>query len=544
MADRSLRIRRRPRRAPTPPPSPARAETPLLQQMAALTAAAAPVEDPEKIFRSDGLGLADARRQWQSDAWAAVYRVGELAYFVSWRAGSCSRAALVASEIDPDTGLPTGGIADDNTEGQRVADYVHAIAGGPSGQAQFIKRAVECLTVPGEFWVAVLIRNTMRAGRLTKDTVWLAVSRDEIEPARAGGTTRIRLPDGKKHDFNPAVDSLVRVWNPDPRLAYEPNSLIRACLDPLREIVRTTKTIAAAQNSRLATAGILPIPQEADLPKAAPAPTSADKPAGSPAAAGQADPGRDLQQTLVDMASHSLENENTTLGVVPLVIKMPGEHIEKIRLIELAGDIPAEAAAIRDNAIQRLARGLDVSQERITGMGEGNHWSSWQISDEDVQLHVVPPLETVCHAVYEYLIAPLLAREGIDPDRYTLWYDTSRLTQDPDKSDEATSAAEAGVLKIAEQLRFLGLPEDGGYDLSTDEGRAEWAREAIIRDPSRLRALQPLVPELAGVEFPDPPAVQPSGGGSAVDESGAAQQREPQLEPDPQERPALRSVRQ
>lgn len=246
----------------------------------ALTAASAPIDDPAKMLKG-GLGR---QRDWQDEAWEMLRRVGELGYYVRWRSDSCSRVRLVASEIDPVTGEPTGSIADDNREGQRFAQIVREVAGGQLGQAQLIKRMTRILSVPGELWVAILVQTTRnrRTGRESRVEKWVPVTRKEIERSTNGRGVNIILPDGSKHEFNAANgDGMFRVWNPDTEKASEPDSPVRACLDALREIVATTKKIRNADLSRLINNGILFIPSEASLPSADDAPQAAGKPNGS-----------------------------------------------------------------------------------------------------------------------------------------------------------------------------------------------------------------------------------------------------------------------
>ena len=70
-----------------------------------LTAASQYLDDPAKSFKASI--MKSSTGDWQDRAWDMLDHVGELRYYVAWRANSCSRVRLVASELDPDTGLPT-----------------------------------------------------------------------------------------------------------------------------------------------------------------------------------------------------------------------------------------------------------------------------------------------------------------------------------------------------------------------------------------------------------------------------------------------------
>lgn len=45
---------------------------------------------------------------WQEQAWEFLDKVGELRYYVGWRSASVARCQLIGSDLDPDTGRPTG----------------------------------------------------------------------------------------------------------------------------------------------------------------------------------------------------------------------------------------------------------------------------------------------------------------------------------------------------------------------------------------------------------------------------------------------------
>ena len=77
---------------------------------------------------------------------------------------------------------------------------------------------------------------------------WLAFSRDEIK--KKGQQVSVVMPQGGEYELT-GDDTLFRVWIPHPRIAKEADSPVRAAMDDLREIVRTTRKIRNADNSRL-----------------------------------------------------------------------------------------------------------------------------------------------------------------------------------------------------------------------------------------------------------------------------------------------------
>lgn len=490
MAAPHLRVVRRPKGDP---------------RRSALTAASQYLDDPASSFKSS---VISNRNDWQEQAWEMLDAVGELRYYVAWRANSCSRVRLIASELDPNTGLPTG-----ECENPRVVEIVKAIAGGTLGQAQLLKRAVESLTVPGELWVAILASD----GGPER---WFVLSRDEIK--RKGRVVELTLPDGSVYEVVPGQDTMFRVWNPRPRKASEPDSPVRATMDSLREIVRTTKTISNASKSRLIGNGVVFVPHEMSLP-ATNAGTSMESDAvtGTPAV-------QQLQELLFQVAQTAYDDEDSMAALIPMFAAVPGEQVKNVSHLKFDNSVTDIAIKTRNDAIARLAMGLDVSPERLLGLGTtSNHWSAWAIGEEDVRLHIVPPVETVCLALTEHVLGTVLAREGLDPARFVVWYDATPLTADPDMTTSATNAFDRGVITADAYREFLGLG-DTGYDYSTMEGWQEWARDRVSVDPTLISTLAPLIDELSDLKpEPQPPQLAPQAP-PAIEQNP---EQEPQTEP-------------
>jgi hypothetical protein len=445
----------------------------------ALTAASQQITDPNRVFRTT-VGSVASVADWQDEAWDLFDLVGEFRYYVGWRAASCSRVRLIASDVDPQTGLPTG-----QTENARVNQIITSMAGGVPGQSQMIKRLTECLTVPGEAWQCIIF-DPLQGER------WITVTKEEMH--RNGRGVEIDLPEGGRHELAMPRDSLIRIWNPRPRKANEPDSPVRACLDPLREIVRTTKTISNASKSRLIGNGVVFVPQEMSLP-----PVNA--PGLSPIQFGPGTPAvQQLQELLWQVANTAYDDEDSMAALIPMFATVPAEFVDKVQHLKFDNTVTDIAIKVRNDAISRLAMGLDVSPERLLGLGnQSNHWSAWQIADEDVQLHIAPVMETICQTLNETILRVVFEREGIDPDRFMVWYDSSQLTIDPDKTDNAEKAFLNGTITAEAYRDYLGLANDDAYDYTTIEGWQQWAQDHVSAKPELMGTLAPLLGPIAEV---------------------------------------------
>jgi hypothetical protein len=529
-----------------------------------LTAASQTITNPGNTFRASIAGATTSEAQWQTAAWDYLDRVGELRYYVNWRASAASRCRLVASEFDDD-GTPTG-----KCDNDIVNAIVRDIGGGATGQSQLLGRITSLLTVPGEGYFAILTRDATTevegARRIApvpgedgmpEDGVeeWFVFSRDEItRKAAAPDAIELTLPDGIKHTYDPQTDVMFRVWQPHPRRATEADSPVRSNRDALNEIVRTTATIDNAGMSRLIGNGIVFVPQEMSLPGSTGAPT-AEPPVGGtqplPPGIPTMVPGsaQSLQDLLYEVGATAYKDQNSMAALLPLIAAAPGEWIKNVTHLRFDSTIPDTALTTRNAAFVRLARGLDVSPERLLGMGESNHWSSWQIDETDVRVHIAPPVELVCAALTQEVLNAALIEEGIDPALYTVWYDATPLTQDPDKTDEANDAHDRGALTTEAYRRRLGFDDAEGYDLTTLSGWEELARDRAAADVSLIPMLAPLlgdpVDEIKGtqkqiVEGESEPPSSEEGEGESEQEP--QQRTEPEPEPPPDHAAAVTAL--
>lgn len=494
MAAPDLRIVRRPRGQTRP----------------ALVAASAPIDNPNATFKNQ-VGLSQ-RTGWQTRAWEYLDKVGELRYYVSWRSNACSQVRLVASELD-DQGRPTG-----HCENEAVNRIASAIGGTHLQRTAWLKRTVECLSVVGETFTAILfLPDSPPQG------TWFTFSRDEIRKSGPNETV-VELPDGTEHTLVKGVDSLRRVWEPHPRRAKEADSPVRAADDSLAEIVRTTRKIRHADTSRLIGAGVVFVPQEMSLPAVQGTPAIDGHLGGVPTpvslqgatAAGQ------LNEMLFDVAKAALKNEDSFAAQIPLFASVPGEMINKVQHLKFGDDVTDLAIKTRNDAIARLAMSLEVSPERLLGLGSStNHWSAWAIGDDDVQLHIAPAMKTICDAVTQWVFHPALERAGIDPAKYVLWYDASGLTEDPDKTDDATDAFDRGAITADAYREFLGLGATGYNLVSGDLSEwRKWAVDQVANEPTLITTLLPLLgDEVQNLDFPQAAAIEGSQGGEGRSDS-------------------------
>ena len=472
--------------------------TPSLATPDSLTAAAHRLDLKASTNPTKSAGGDDG---WKSEAWTRFDEIGELRAVCQWFAGSLSRVRLVASDVDSE-GHPTG-----KTDDVAAATMVADIAGGPAGQAAMLSRLAVFLTVPGEGWVAIVTRRPTPDAPEVEE--WHILADDEIKTM--GADIIIDLPDGATHPIDPDRDSLFLIWNPHPRHTKQSDSPVRAALAILREIRRCEQTIEAASRSRVAGNGILLVPSEISLPSAA-APTAAPDPdapglPAEPVAVDRPVSATDLMAALQQAMTTAIQDQSSAAAMVPLVLKAPGDHLDKIKHLSLSSEVTETAIKTRETAIRRLALSLDVPPEVLLGVADANHWTAWESQDQAINQHIAPMMTVICDALTDAVLRPLLESQGHpDPESVVVWFDLSKLAQRPDRSADAQAAYNAGAIGPEALRRELGFSKEDAPDLNSEAAKRDLAVKMVTGAPS-------LFPQLAEVlGFPAPTTTPTAGG--------------------------------
>lgn len=375
---------------------------------------------------------------WQAEAWNMLDTVGELEFYREWISNALSRCTLSVVEVQDDDsevtvleGLP--------------AEAMDALFGGETGQGEMLGTMGGHLAVPGETWLCGLLEPSADP---SIDT-WRVLSRDEVK--QQGNRWQIDRGDGEPEVYADDEVYLTRIWRPHPRKWVEAHSSVRSALPILRELVGLSKHVAASIDSRLAGAGILAVPSEITF--ASPATPDGD---------GE-DPDEDpFMAALIEAMVTAIEDRGDASALAPLIVKAPAEHLDKIKHITFATPLSAEARALRQEAIQRLANSLDVPAEVLTGMADVNHWTGWLLDENAIKMHVEPLLGVITHGLTTRYLWPILqgGSEALDPAlrRFKVKGSTENLRQRPNRSAEAQALH--GSLTITDEA----LARETGFD--------------------------------------------------------------------------------
>lgn len=469
---------------------------------ASLTAAAAVLQSYGQKVRppSPVAAKGEVHAPWQHEAWALLNEIGELWFAGQWMSAALSRVRIVAAKLSDNGDEPRILSGHDDADQQDpdaakpspdealVAEAVARWAGGTAGQEQLLARAGWHLGITGESYLTATAVATVPGSSepddtgsdLPDDASWMAWANTELRRTASGW----QLADGNVDLGSNAL--VIRAWRPHPQRFAEAACATRAALPILRELRGLTQHVSAQIDSRLAGAGILLVPQSMTFP-------SGQQSADLNLADGE-DP---FVPILMQAMLTAIKDRDSAAAVVPIVIKVPDDSIGKMQHLTFGNTaLDGQAKELRDEAVNRLSLALDIPKEIISGRtGAGvNHWTSWQIEESAIKLHVAPHASVLCHALTVGWLQPLLAAlEVKDPDSYLVWFDTTPLVLRPDRSADAKELYDRAAIG-AEALR-----RETGFADTDAPSAAERQALVLIRIVERAPTLAPLVLPLLGI---------------------------------------------
>lgn len=472
---------------------PLAALTAALARRDSVTAAASAVKKPQSSFLQH-------TQEWQAEGWTFYDNLAELNSGVWWLANMLSRVRLKAAELNPDVDEPTI-----ITERDLSTEIMDRLSGGVGGQAQLMRNLTIQLSVPGDCYM--IGQGTAAAEQ------WTVRSIDEVRVQnRKFQVVSERVPHIVWEDL-PDEGQPVRIWRPHPRFYHLADSNARAALPVARELDLVNRHIVAQYLSRLASAGLIIMPMEATFPVREEFQDAEDP----------------MMTEFIEICAEAIKTPGTAAGVVPIFIKVPKEVADVVRHVDFTLKIDEKIIEKRDSAIRRLASKLDVPTEVITGMGDVNHWTAWQLDEGALKTHIAPMAETICDSLTRGYLKPRMKASGATADeiaRAVVWYDMSELAVRPDKSANAKDAYDRIEISGSALRREGGFDED---DAPTGEDLRVQGLKLIIRQSTDPAMVITALNELAGTSVMAVPAAAPAatGGAPVTEETPDDEESEP-----------------
>ena len=449
-----------------------------------ILAAAVPMSGPGvRMFnRARATATTDS---WQNEARYYYDVIGELRAPIVWIANAVSQADLHATDIDPDTGKPTGPSEDQNA--QTVATQAF---GGVNQRAGMLRTIAICWQCVGEVWV--IIRPGARAGEPDR---WLALSGDKVRSK--GDSWQYTDPVTAAAITLTAQDRMIRIWSPHPFDQSKADSAVRPALPILREIEKASQNIAARLDSRIAMNGLMAIAEELDFPK------------GDFQTSNEA-----FMDQLLTNAEYGLQNPGQASSQVPMGFTAPGELIANggaFAHYDISTQFDSQVVELRQDGRTRLAASLDMPKDVAEGtQGESNHWTSWKVEEDTYKIYIEPLLKAIGDAITENWMQPALIAMGETPETAKLreiGWDTTAIVARPDASETLESLYDKVLISDEYMLSEHGVPEDA---MPSPEERTRRVLEKLVgiaptllADPAIAQALDlglEVAPAAAGVD--------------------------------------------
>lgn len=446
------------------------------------------------------LKKATSNAGWQDDAWDLYDLVGEHRFLTTNIANRIGQARLYVgkrpeSSVDPVVAVEEG----------PAFDAFESFGGSSSARTQMLTRMGQNLFVAGDGWfVGVPPERSEEGidplGAELSDFHWYMLSSSEVKFEQSG-KVKISVPECPD-PVSPDSLLLVKVWRPHPRNWEDSDSPTRSSLPVLRELVGLTMHVSAQVDSRLAGAGLLVVPQSAsDAIKAA-------------AGADTDDAEDPFTESLIDAMVTPIKDRSNASAVVPLTVTVPDEAAEKFQYISFSTPLDAEARELRDEALRRLALGADAPPELLLGTGGMNHWGAWLVREDVISSHIEPPLALVCDALTTQYLWPVLEQAGVeDAQDYVVWYDVEHMILRPNRTSDAFTLHERGVIDDEAVRDVAGFAEEDAPDQTDPVIRQVLeivsAAPSLAQDPGLL-VLADQIRALYESDEPAPPPNAPS----------------------------------
>jgi hypothetical protein len=468
---------------------------------------------------------------WQQEAWEYFDLIGEVKYAFSLVANIISRIRLYAAEIDNvgDPPTPAGG---DSPGGGAAIAAIARLDSAFGGQPGLLRDAALNLCVTGECYLVQIPATAPHLlGTPYQPESWDIRSTDELEVLNDGTARLITRRDaGNDAAFRkplPKNAFTARIWRPHPRFSDESDSSMRGLLDACAELLLLNKTFRATARSRLNSGMLI-------LPDGLSAAASPDPEAGDPSTDDAADTDSDdFEESLIESAIAPIQDEESASAVVPLIVRGPADLVDKIRLVQFERSFDPALATRCDKVMDRILAGIDVPKEAVAGYSQVRYSNAIVIDESLFRSHIEPLALLLCDALTVVYLRPALRAAGVaesELDRYVVWYDPSEVTTRPNKSDDADTGYDKGLLSGAAWRRAHGFSDDDMPD-STELALRQLMEKGAVTPELTEALLAVFAPDVmakvreasqAASPAPLPPDVVSALGGAPGGAPGAA----------------------
>jgi hypothetical protein len=387
---------------------------------------------------------------WQERALRVVDLIPELDYVSRFYARMLKQLRLYPAEMKPD------GTLDEIKSGPPV-EVLQRIRDAGGGHTRILSNYGKLMFITGE-------GNLFGYDLNTDEEVWTFVWNSELKIERNRDDSIKKViwtpaDTANPREFDGEQAVVYKFWTSHSRATGEATSPMRAIVEGLiaEELIALTRSVRSTAVSR-AIHGILIIPQEIQPP-----------PAGDE---GDEDP--DISPWISLIAEHleaQVEQAGSAAAAAPYLMEVPFDYVEGIRMVQLHDpQHDYMESALRKEAIERIARGVDFPPEALLGIGSTNHWAALQILMDMWRSHGAPIAQDFCDDLTAVYLRPALKDPELEYENWrnvVVTYDESKVTVKPDRSDDARTALTLGAIGWTGFRKMLNIQEE--YAASEEE---------------------------------------------------------------------------
>lgn len=479
-----------------PPPPPAPVPEP---EVGWSFAASARRLDPLALKGEEALAPEPERHR---EAWAAYDEIPEVGSLVTGAAGLLSQCRFYAGWVDEQQDerplRDEDGAAIEGFEEQFVADC-EAILGrfvdlGGSQRGLLLSQAENYDVTGDAYMVGWPIDAEGKpfdgAAGTEAGERWEVVSRGAI--GKAQGRWTIQLG-GERAVKLPATAIVYRMWRKHPRRPDDSRGWVVNALDVCRDLRVFTLAQRSAGRSSIPSK-ILVTAQEAspknltapgapaggNVPNPALAATAGAVLLGPTAAAGgpmgvapgspPAQPltwAQTLERLIGDAVMEVLRDAQSGRAVIPAVLAVAKEFVDKFEEIDLSRDIDTALEALVEQARTRLAEAAECPPEMLRGLGETNRWNGAQIADDEYRRYFRPKAMAIADSWTTELLWGGLRGLGYEETlirRVRVLVDARGVVAQPDRSKLATEGLKMAAISRAAWRTACGFSEEDAPD--------------------------------------------------------------------------------
>lgn len=388
------------------------------------------------------------RQQWQTEAWDYYNEIGEIRYVVEFMGNLLSKCRLYAA-VRPDANespipVEDEGSGVDSGVAKTAMDTLERLRSSQGGQAAIQRGIAMNWDVAGECFLHGHTDDE------TGEDDWFVRSVDEIEVGNRSYKIRSSLATQSGREI-PEDDYICRLWLPDPRFSNLATSPMRSVLGVCESLLLLSREIRATAKSRL-SAGLLLMPDELSFGSVDPTRDLSDGEAGD-------DP---FNQELIDTLIAPIQNEGSAAAVAPMIIRGPGEFLDKVRHLAFARQLDSTLDARIEGLVMRLARALNAPVEVATGLQETTFANAAAVQKSEWDSHGEPRAIMICEALTAGYFRPALIEANVPPERARdlfVWFDPSDAIAAPDPADNAIEAYRDYLVSDEARRRVQGFTE-------------------------------------------------------------------------------------